>query len=96
MLSFHPSINPSMYHQLTVNYPLILRFQQCLTLQQNLTLRDHLSDVDIALHDGVETSLMNSNDFHSQERRLEKRLGTTEPLVAHRDHLAMQHSDRKH
>merc|ERR1712055_373875 len=47
------------------------------------------SDIDVALHDGVEASLMNSDDLHTQEDGAEHRLGSTETLVANRHDLAI-------
>merc|ERR1719315_802831 len=47
------------------------------------------SDVDVALHDGVEASLMNSDDLHTQEDGAEHRLGSTETLVANRHDLTI-------
>ena len=41
-----------------------------------------LTDVDVALHDGVEAALLDADDFHSQERRAEHGLGASETLVA--------------
>merc|ERR1719148_534750 len=48
-----------------------------------------LSDVNIALHDGVVGGLVDSAGFHSQERRLEKGLGGTETLVTDGDDLTV-------
>merc|ERR1719425_186216 len=41
-----------------------------------------LTDVDVALHDAVEASLVDSDDLHSQESGAEHGLGATETLVA--------------
>merc|ERR1712206_7185 len=48
-----------------------------------------LTDVNIALHDGVVGGLMDTAGFHSQERGLEEGLRGTEPLVANGDNLAV-------
>lgn len=46
-----------------------------------------LPDVHVALHDRVVRGLVDAGRLHSQERRLEQRLGTTEPFVSDGDHL---------
>ena len=46
-----------------------------------------LTDVNIALHDGVVGCLVNSTGFHPQEAGLEESLGTPEPLIADGDNL---------
>merc|ERR1712241_454285 len=48
-----------------------------------------LPDVNIALHDGVVGSLMDTAGFHSKEGRLEEGLRGTEPLIANGDDLAI-------
>merc|ERR1719464_1634425 len=48
-----------------------------------------LTDVNIALHDGVVGGLMDTAGFHSQERGLEEGLRGTEPLIANGDDLAV-------
>merc|ERR1719205_142467 len=48
-----------------------------------------LTDVNIALHDGVVGSLMDATGFHSKEGWLEESLGTAETLVANGDDLAV-------
>merc|ERR1712117_912252 len=48
-----------------------------------------LTDVNIALHDGVVGGLMDTAGFHSQEGRLEEGLRGTEPLIANGDDLAV-------
>merc|ERR550525_1242396 len=48
-----------------------------------------LSDVNIALHDGVISGLMDTAGFHTQERGLEKSLRGTESFVANGDNLAI-------
>ena len=47
----------------------------------------YLTDVNVALHDRVVGSLMNTDGFHAQEGRLEHGLWTTESLVSDGDHL---------
>ena len=46
-----------------------------------------LTDIDIALHDGVESGLVDAARLHTKEGRLEQRLRATETLVADRDDL---------
>jgi len=48
-----------------------------------------LTDIHIALHDGVVDGLVDAAGFHSQEGRLEQGLGATETLVADGDHLSV-------
>merc|ERR1712156_395548 len=48
-----------------------------------------LPDVNIALHDGVVGSFMDTTGFHSEEGRLEESLRGTEPLIANGDDLAV-------
>merc|ERR1712241_88360 len=48
-----------------------------------------LTDVNIALHDGVVSGLMDTAGFHSQERGLEEGLWGTESLIANGDNLAI-------
>jgi len=48
-----------------------------------------LTDVNIALHDGVVGGLMDTAGLHSQEGRLEEGLRGTEPLIANGDDLAV-------
>merc|ERR1712027_306014 len=49
-----------------------------------------LPDVDIALHDGVVDSLVDSAGLHAKEARLEEGLGAPEPLVSDGDDLAVR------
>merc|ERR1711921_33391 len=49
-----------------------------------------LPDVNIALHDGVEGSLVDATGLHSQERRLEESLRAPEPLVTDGDDLTVR------
>merc|ERR1719220_3018780 len=49
-----------------------------------------LTDVNIALHDGVVCGLMDTAGFHSQEGRLEEGLRGTEPLIANGDNLTIR------
>ena len=46
-----------------------------------------LPDVHVALHDGVVGGLVHPAALHPDERGLEQRLGSAEPLVADGDHL---------
>ena len=46
-----------------------------------------LTDIDIALHDGVEGGLVDAARLHTEEGRLEQRLWATEALVANGDDL---------
>merc|ERR1719507_2551077 len=48
-----------------------------------------LTDVNIALHDGVVGGLMDSTGFHSKEGRLEESLGAAETLIANGDDLTV-------
>merc|ERR1712128_110420 len=48
-----------------------------------------LTDVNIALHDGVVGGLVDATGFHSKERRLEESLRATEALVSNGDDLAV-------
>ena len=48
-----------------------------------------LSDVHIALHDGVVGGLVDACRLHAQEAGLEQGLGAPEPLVADGDHLTV-------
>merc|ERR1719295_323437 len=48
-----------------------------------------LTDINVALHDGVKGSLMDTNDLHTQEGRLEDGLGAAETLVADGDDLSV-------
>merc|ERR1712026_332604 len=48
-----------------------------------------LPDVNIALHDGVVSGLVDTAGFHSEEGRLEEGFGGTEPLVANGDDLTV-------
>jgi len=48
-----------------------------------------LTDVDVALHDGVEGGLVDTSRFHTQEGWLEQRLWATETLVTDGDDLTV-------
>merc|ERR1719195_735514 len=48
-----------------------------------------LPDVNIALHDGVVSGLMDTAGLHAQEGWLEEGLRGTEPLIANGDDLAV-------
>merc|ERR1719293_88592 len=48
-----------------------------------------LPDVNVALHDGVVSGLVDAAGLHSQEAGLEESLGAPEPLVADSDDLAV-------
>merc|ERR1719273_738714 len=49
-----------------------------------------LPDVNIALHDGVVSGLVDATGLHSQKAGLEESLGAPEPLVADGDDLAVR------
>merc|ERR1719477_536521 len=49
-----------------------------------------LTDVNIALHDGVVSGLMDATGFHSKEGRLEESLWATEPLITNGDNLTIR------
>eukprot|EP00916_Digyalum_oweni_P009767 GHVL01016466.1.p2 GENE.GHVL01016466.1~~GHVL01016466.1.p2 ORF type:complete len:158 (+),score=20.68 GHVL01016466.1:765-1238(+) len=48
-----------------------------------------LTDVHVALHDGVVGGLVDTGRFHTQEGRLEERLGAPEALVSDGDDLSV-------
>merc|ERR1712079_910739 len=48
-----------------------------------------LTDINIALHDGVVGGLMDTTGFHSKEGRLEESLRAAETLIANGDDLAI-------
>ena len=48
-----------------------------------------LTDVDVALHDGIVSGFMDTSRFHTQEGWLEQRLGATESLVTDGDDLTV-------
>merc|ERR1712079_503562 len=48
-----------------------------------------LTDINIALHDGVVGGLMDTTGFHSKEGRLEESLRAAETLIANGDDLAV-------
>jgi len=52
-----------------------------------------LTDIDVALHDGVESGLVDTARLHTDERRLEQRLRATKTLVADRDNLQTKQLD---
>merc|ERR550519_1566217 len=47
------------------------------------------TDINVALHDGVEGSLVNTDDLHTQKRWLEDGLWAAETLVANGDDLSV-------
>ena len=49
----------------------------------------YLTDVDVALHDGVEAAFLDADDFHTQESGTEHGLGAAETLVADGDDLTV-------
>src|SRR4051812_15856891 len=49
----------------------------------------HLTNIDVALHDGVVCSLVNTARFHTQEGWLEESLRASEPLIPNGDHLSV-------
>ena len=50
----------------------------------------NLSDIDVALHDGVVDGLVDTARFHTQERRLEESLRATETFVTDGDDLSIR------
>merc|ERR1712243_348366 len=48
-----------------------------------------LTDIDVALHDGVEAAFLNADNFHAQERGTEHGLGAAETLIADGDDLTI-------
>jgi hypothetical protein len=64
------------------------------TLRNRSTYHDNVAvqvfpDIDIALHDGVESGDVDATALETQDRRLEKSLGSTETLVANGDDLTI-------
>merc|ERR1719261_908088 len=49
-----------------------------------------LTDIDVALHDGVVGALVDAGLLHAEEGRLEEGFWASEPLVADGDHLAVR------
>ena len=49
-----------------------------------------LTDINVALHDGVVGGLVDASRFHAQEGGLEEGLGATESLVTDGDDLAVR------
>ena len=49
----------------------------------------HLTNVNVALHDRVEATFLDADDFHAQERGTEHGLGAAETLVADGDDLTI-------
>ena len=47
----------------------------------------YLTDIDVALHDGVGGGLVDTSGFHTNEGRLEEGLGASETLVTNGDDL---------
>ena len=47
----------------------------------------YLTDIDVALHDGVVGGLVDTSGFHTNEGRLEEGLGASETLVTNGDDL---------
>merc|ERR1712141_72843 len=48
-----------------------------------------LTNINIALHDGIVGGFMDSTRFHSQERRLEKSFWATESFISNGDYLSI-------
>jgi len=48
-----------------------------------------LTDINVALHDGVVAGLVDASRFHTQERRLEESLWATEALISDSDDLSI-------
>ena len=47
----------------------------------------YLTDINVALHDGVVGGLVDTSGFHTNEGRLEEGLGASETLVTNGDDL---------
>ncbi|KAG8235739.1 hypothetical protein J437_LFUL015608 [Ladona fulva] len=60
------------------------------TTRENSVGVEVLSDVNVALHDGVVDGLMDAAGFHTQEGRLEEGLRAAETLVANGDDLSIR------
>ena len=54
----------------------------------------YLAKIDVRLHDGVEASLVNSDDLHAQESGAEHRLGAAKTLVADRHNLMNERKEK--
>ena len=78
MFDFCASLSPFF----TLSRPLVLR-----TSREDGVGVEILTDINVALHDGVEGSLVDTNDLHTQERRLEDGLWAAETLVTDGDDL---------
>ena len=74
-------------YQRNVYYDVILTVEHGGTPWEDGVGVQVLPDVDIALHDGIVGSLVDTNGFHSQEWWLEEGLWVTEPLVSDSDDL---------
>merc|ERR1719430_236764 len=61
----------------------------CATRQYSVGVKI-LTDINIALHDGVEDCLMGTAGLHTQERRLEHGLGGTETLITNGNNLTIR------
>merc|ERR1719309_1039514 len=59
------------------------------TTGQDCVRVEVLTDVDIALHDGVEATFLNADDLHSQKGWAEHRFGAAETLVTNRRDLSV-------
>merc|ERR1719334_2058379 len=59
------------------------------TTGQDCVRVEVLTDIDIALHDGVEATFLDADDLHSQEGWAEHRFGAAETLVTNRRDLSV-------
>ena len=62
-------------------------WEHCCTSRKHGSGVEILSDIDIALHDGVVSGLVDTGRFHSEEGWLEESLWASESLVADGDDL---------
>ena len=82
---------PACSHQSIIFYLFLSLFSLlppfALTSREDGVGVEVLTDIDVALHDGVEGSLMNADNLHTQEGRLEDGLRAAETLVTDGDDL---------
>uniref|UniRef100_A0A8C3PDI9 Beta-actin n=1 Tax=Chrysemys picta bellii TaxID=8478 RepID=A0A8C3PDI9_CHRPI len=60
------------------------------TARQHCVSIEVLSDINVTLHDGVESGLVNATGLHPQEGGLEDCLWAPEPFIPDSDHLAIR------